>query len=86
MRTLRRHYNAFCAYTAMHKSAKRYLKKIFNKIEQWNLKNVVKKWKINAHQNAIEKMQTDQNVTNETIAAKNHEIGKNEKLKEEQDK
>jgi len=49
VRTLRRVFNAHCAYVHTHKAAKRKLSKALWKIDHWQLERTMKTWKDNGN-------------------------------------
>jgi hypothetical protein len=47
IRIMRRHFNAYCAYIAKFKVAKRCLRKIFCRLDAWIKKRTIKDWSVN---------------------------------------
>lgn len=85
-RTLRRHFNAYCSFIHRHKTAKKYWKRILQRMDLWQKKRTMKRWRENGNLKRIFELQQIQNETAAAIESRNKNIGEGENIHNAQSK
>ena len=83
IRTMRKHFNAYCAYIANYKVSKRCLRKILHRLNVWIKKRTLKDWKQNSELKRIWMLENKINDQVGDIDDKNKYIGEREKAEED---
>ena len=86
MRQLQKLFNAYCAYVERHKVAKRYLKKMLNKLDMCKKQSYIRHWNVKSKLKKEWILENKINDQVDDIDGKNKYIGQKEKTDEEQSK
>lgn len=84
MRQLQKLFNAYCAYVERHKVAKRYLKKMLNKLDMCKKQSYIRHWNVKSKLKKEWILENKINDQVDDIDGKNKYIGQKEKTDEEQ--